>query len=154
MLGKPETQRPIEDVVEQALPQQECQAEGDQSNEEAPQATTSKATEASPTDGVRPGGQDGAGASAPEAQRAPKYILEHIRPELFGAKFEKAAQMQHLNEHENPEKCNYNNRFRELQQEEGRPTRANTFENKLLFGKKYYFSPENYIDTDSLTQCL
>ena len=70
MVGQPRPLGPIDDVVEQALPQQERQAEGDQRNEEAPQATTSKATEASATDGVRPGGQDGAGASAPEARRA------------------------------------------------------------------------------------
>jgi hypothetical protein len=139
VVGQPRPLGPIDDVVEQALPQQERQAEGDQRNEEAPQATTSKATEASSTDGVRPGGQDGAGAIAPEAQRAPKYILEHIRPELFGAKFEKAAQMQHLNEHEKryfQERFYYNIRDRELQEEEGRQSRANPFRLSLRFGKK------------------
>ncbi len=100
-----------------------------------------KATEALSKDGVQPGGQDGVSASAPKAKRAPKYILEHIRLELFGAKLDKAAQMQNLNEDETAyfgEKFYYNIRDRELKQEKGQKTRGNPSGLLSFFKKKKY----------------
>lgn len=65
MVGQPGPCGLIQPVVEQALLLREGQAQGNKRNEEAPQATAPKTTEAPPKDGTRAGQTTGTNPSAP-----------------------------------------------------------------------------------------